>query len=189
MQYIYPLLVAGPTDVPGALAYFVYKRTKIEWRERFAQDHGRQPLPQEEAAFVQYMALPESTASLKQRGEELASEFANELLEEKMAALAAEVVQSELSSKFVSLEGQVVSSLSRIESRFDEKKGFGGWMRDIGTSLISSLGAIVLVGAIALGYTWLSKANTTTERAVGIGADQGTAPATQPSSANNAVNR
>jgi hypothetical protein len=169
LHYLYPLLVSGPNDVPGALAYFVYKRSKVEWRDKFVLDHGRQPSPDEEEEFVRILSLPESVASFKQRGEQLATLFANKLLEEKMAALAAEVVQSELATKFTSLESQVASSMTRIEARFDEKKTLGGWLRDIGTSLISGFGLIIILGAAALGYAMLSKMNSSLEEASGVG--------------------
>lgn len=178
MQYIYPLLVTSPTDVPGALAYFVYKRTKIEYREQFAAENGRQPTSDEEAHFVRHMALPESIASLKQRGVELATAFANELLEEKMAALAAEVVQSELATKFSSLESQVTSTLTRIETRLDEKKTISGWLRDIGTSLISGFGLIVILGAAGAGYALYAKLNSAVEGQVGVNSPAGQAGST-----------
>lgn len=166
MQHIYALLVAGPTDVPGALAYFVYKRCKIEWRSKFEADHARQPTLDEEAAYVSAMALPEQIDSFKRRGGELASEFATNLLKAKMAQLATQVTQSEIATKFSALETQVASSLARIESRFDEKKTFKAWMQDIGTAFVSNIGLIVVVGVLAIGYQGMALISGRTERAL-----------------------
>lgn len=59
--------------------------------------------------------------------------------------------------------------MTRIEARFDEKKTLGGWLRDIGTSLISGFGLIIILGAAALGYAMLSKMNSSLEEVSGVG--------------------
>lgn len=166
MQHIYPLLVTAENDVPGALAYFVYKRSKVEWREKFSAGNGRDPTLDEERSFVEFAGLPHNLSMYRQQGESLSAEFAKELLEDKMVELATEIVQSELSSRFLTLETQVSSSLARIEKRFDEKKSFGGWMRDIGTNLISGIGLILLFGIAALGIDRYSKFNTGVENSM-----------------------
>jgi hypothetical protein len=166
VRHIYPLLVTSDNDVPGALAYFVYKRSKIEWRANFSTTNGRDPTPAEERDFVAFAALPQSLSMYRQQGESLSAEFAKELLEDKMVELATEIVQSELSNRFLTLESQVSSSLNRIETRFDERKSIGGWMRDIGTNLISGIGLILLFGVAAIGLDKYSKFNTGVENSV-----------------------
>lgn len=162
------MLIAGPNDVAGALAYIVYKRSKIEWRAQFYAAHLRQPDLAEEEAFVQVQMLPESVASLRQRGKRLAAHFVQEALAEKMAAIAIEISQSELAAKFAVLDASVQSSLQQIQTRLDEKRTLGAWCKDIGTTLVASLALVAIVGSILTGYVGLSKLTATTERAVGI---------------------
>lgn len=104
----------------------------------------------------------------KQQGELLSAAFAKNLLQDKMTELAVEIVQSELAAKFATLDTMVASSLGRIESRFDEKKTMGGWMRDIGTSLISGIGLILILGTAVGGYAALAKFNAAVENTAGV---------------------
>ncbi|CUI06410.1 hypothetical protein [Massilia antarctica] len=177
MTQVYTTLISGPDDVPGALAYVVYKRMKIEWRAHFHATYSRQPDASEEKSFVQIQMLPANIASLKQQGELVAAEFLQEVLSEKMATLAIKVSQSELAEKFAALDANVTSSLQRIQIQLDEKKTIGGWMKDIGTAFVSSPALAAIVGSILTGYVGLAKLTATTEKAVGIGANPAHKPA------------
>ena len=168
MPFVYPALVTGPNDINGALAYIIYKRIKIEWREQYVSKHGRQPSAAEEAEFIDNQLLPENLALLKQRGEQLAATFAQKALEDKITAIALEVSQSELTTSFSGLQSEVRASLARIEQRFDEKKGWTGWLKDVATAFAASLLLIAFVGVLVTGYVSLAGANTIVERLFGI---------------------
>ncbi|MDQ1830034.1 hypothetical protein [Massilia scottii] len=87
MTHIYTTLVTDPDEVPGALAYVVYKRTKIEWRAHFHATYSRQPDASEDESFVRIQMLPANIERLKQQGELVASEFMQEVLNEKWQRL------------------------------------------------------------------------------------------------------
>ncbi|NVD72135.1 hypothetical protein HUX88_16485 [Duganella sp. BJB1802] len=53
MLNIYASLVKTEYDVPGALAYSIYKRCKAEWRAGFPATHdGNEPTTEDEAEFI-----------------------------------------------------------------------------------------------------------------------------------------
>jgi hypothetical protein len=134
------------------------------------RDHAREPTAADTENFAEHAALPLDLAMYKQQGNLLSADFAKNLLQDKMTELAAEIVQSELAAKFANLENSVNSGLSRFERRLDEKKTIGGWMRDIGTSLLSGLALIVILGAAVGGYAVLSKINAVVKTSAGVSA-------------------
>jgi hypothetical protein len=168
MRHIYSILVSGPDDVPGALAYVAYKRMQIEWRAQFYATHSREPDVHELESFAQIQTLSANIESLRERGALIATEFLQEMLNEKMAELVVRVSQSELAQEFSTLNTNVTSSLQQIQTQLGEKKTIGGWMKDIGTAFVSSLALVAMVGAILTGYVGLAKLTASTERAVGI---------------------
>lgn len=168
MSHIYSILVSGPDHVPGALAFVAYKRRQIEWRVQFHATHSREPNVHEEESSAQIQMLSSNIESLKERGGLMATEFVQEILNEKMAALAIRVSQSELAQQFSVLNTSILSNLQQIQTQLGEKKTIGGWMKDIGTAFVSSLALVAIVGSILTGYVGLAKLTASTEKAVGI---------------------
>ena len=61
MLNIYAELVKGDYDVPGALAYAVYKRSKAEWRANFPNAHcGNEPTLADEAELSPSACSPKT---------------------------------------------------------------------------------------------------------------------------------
>ncbi|UOD32254.1 hypothetical protein INH39_11620 [Massilia violaceinigra] len=169
MGHMFSALVSGNGDVSGALAYADYKRSKIEWRVRFRSQHMHEPDAADEEAFIQIQMLSVNIENFRRRGDRAAAQYLTEALKDKVAPLALEVYQSELSGKFAVLEERVQSSLQQIQSQLNEKKTFGGWMKEIGTAFVSSLALVAIVGAILTGYVGLAKLTASVEKAVGLG--------------------
>ena len=172
MLNIYAELVKGDYDVPGALAYAVYKRSKAEWRTNFPASHcGNEPTLTDEAEFIAICMLPENLANLKQRGEKLARDFAAKSVEEKMEAIEAVVMQSEVIRGIFTLDERIKLGLASIEQKLNEKKTLRAWGRDIVTAFIAGIGVILAVGLLFNGYVRFAAINATAEKAVGIDLD------------------
>lgn len=168
MSNVFSQLVNGPDDFAGALAYVVYKKSKMEWRDRFVAANAREPSDQEVGEFVELASLPSSLRGYTQQGDILAAEFARRMFERKAAELTYSINQSELVSRFAGLEATVVTALSRIEKRIDERKTAAGWARDIGTSLISGIGLILILGAMLGGYKMLTELTESVKTTTGV---------------------
>lgn len=172
MLNIYAELVKGDYDVPGALAYAVYKRSKAEWRANFPATHdGNDPTLADEAEFIAICMLPENLANLKQRGEKLARDFAAKSVEEKMEAIEAIVMQSEVIRGIFTLDERITFGFESIQRKLDAKKTLRAWGRDIVTAFIAGLGVILAVGLLFNGYVRFAAINATAEKAVGIDLD------------------
>lgn len=172
MLNIYAELVKGDYDIPGALAYAVYKRSKAEWRASFPATHcGNEPTLADEAEFIAICMLPENLANLKQRGEKLARDFAAKSVEEKMEAIEAIVMQSEVIRGIFTLDEHITFGFESIQRKLDAKKTLRGWGREIVTAFIAGLGVILAVGLLFNGYVRFAAINATAEKAVGIDLD------------------
>ncbi|MBV6322782.1 hypothetical protein [Duganella violaceipulchra] len=172
MQHVFKALVKYEDDVPGVIAYAIYKRSKIEWRTSFAALHdGAEPNAEDEAEFIAFCMLPENLISLRQRGEQIAAEFLAKSLEEKMAQVAESVTQSELSARLFLLDAGVKAGFQHIARKLDEKKSLRAWGPDIVTAFIAGLGVILAVGLLFNGYVRFAAINATAEKAVGIDLD------------------
>ena len=169
MQHVFKALIRYEDDVPGAIAYAIYKRSKIEWRAGFAALHdGAEPDAEDEAEFTAFCMLPENLIGLRQRGEQIAAEFLAKSLEEKMVQVAEDVTQSELSARLVLLQAGITAGFQGIERKLDEKKTLRAWGRDIVTAFIAGLGVILAVGLLFNGYVRFAAINAAAEKAVGI---------------------
>ncbi|MCU6498014.1 hypothetical protein LPN04_09435 [Rugamonas sp. A1-17] len=169
MQHVFQALIRYEDDVPGVIAYAIYKRSKIEWRAGFAALHGgAEPDAEDEAEFTAFCMLPENLSGLRQRGEQIAAEFLAKSLEEKMVQVAEDVTQSELSARLVLLEAGITAGFQRVERKLDEKKTLRAWGRDIVTAFIAGLGVILAVGLLFNGYVRFAAINAAAEKAVGI---------------------
>ncbi len=169
MQHVYQALIRYEDDVPGMIAYAIYKRSKIEWRVGYAALHdGSEPNTADEAEFTAFCMLPENLLSLRQRGEHLAAAFLAKSLEEKMAQVAEEITHTELSTRLFLLGNAVKLGFQRIEQRLEEKKSLRAWGREIITAFIAGLGVILAVGLLFNGYVRFAAINATAEKAVGI---------------------
>ncbi len=169
MGDVYSALVSDERDVPGALAYFIYKRSKAEWRANFSSSHqGNQPTELDEMEFVSICMLPENLESFKQRGANLARDFARKSLEAKMNEIVEQVAQSELMRQILGLERVVAAGFERIDRKLNEKKSLRAWGREMATALIAGLGIILIIGLLFNGYLHFVAINATAEKAVGI---------------------
>lgn len=169
MLCVYTALVRDEHDVSGALAYFFYKRSKAEWRANFPSTHqGNQPTEVDEMEFISFCMLPENLASFKQRGANLARDFARKSLEAKMNEVVEEVAQSELMRRIMCLEKSVADGFEQIGRKFDEKKTLRAWGREMVTAFVAGLGMIFVVGLLFNGYLHFSAINATAEKAAGI---------------------
>lgn len=172
MLNIYAELVRNEYDVPGALAYSIYKRCKAEWRASFPSTHnGNEPTAADEVEFVAICMLPENLESLKQRGAKLARDFAAKSLEKRMMEIADEVAESEVIRQIASLSNCVEIGFASIGKQLNEKKTLRAWGRDIVTAFIAGLGVILAVGLLFNGYVRFAAINATAEKAVGIDLD------------------
>lgn len=169
MRHVYQALIRYEDDVPGMIAYAIYKRSKIEWRAGYAALHdGAEPSSADEAEFTAFCMLPENLLSLRQRGEHMAAAFLAKSLEEKMAQVAEDITHSELSTRLSLLDNAVKLGFQRMEQKLEEKKSLRAWGRDIVTAFIAGLGVILAVGLLFNGYVRFAAINATAEKAVGI---------------------
>jgi len=169
MLNIYAELVRNEYDVPGALAYSIYKRCKAEWRASFPATHnGNEPTVADEIEFVAICMLPENLESLKQRGAKLARDFAAKSLEKRMMEIADEVAESEVIRQISFLINRVDIRFDGIDKQLNAKKTLRAWGRDIVTAFIAGLGVILAVGLLFNGYVRFAAINAAAEKAVGI---------------------
>lgn len=78
MTHVYDQLVTGPNDFIGALAYSLYKQTKVEWLVNLqAANGGLDPTLAESKMFHDFNILPAQLQGYKDRVTALAATFLN----------------------------------------------------------------------------------------------------------------
>lgn len=178
-NWVYKELVQGPDDVVGALAYILYKQHKIAFIEDTKAKHGREPNEEEMACFRTITCLPVTLSGFKERAEVLADEFLEVALQTKLqqaevhlvsSATITEIkgVKTDINLTIKGAEQILDSKLDAIIGEFGGRKGFWGWLRDIGANLASTFGTILLIGALIIGYREISDLINKAEDTMGV---------------------
>lgn len=139
---VYETLIARGGEVVGALAYSFYKQHKVEWIIEYTNTHNVPPDDHALSAFSATATLPGMMQGYLERGQTLAQHFLTTGLEQKIMDINVEVRQSALAS----------SMKDEIAARFAEKKTVLAYLRDAGTSIVTNLIALILAGALILGW-------------------------------------
>ncbi|NHQ87490.1 hypothetical protein HA050_15335 [Iodobacter sp. HSC-16F04] len=178
---VYKELVQGPDDVVGALAYVLYKQQKIAFIETINTDLNRPPSEDELRSFHTYTLLPETLQGFTDRAEALADQFLEIALATKLqqaeTLLRQSVTVEEIkraasdTSREVSNAKQIIETkLDAVASELNGKKGFWGWMGDVGGNLAVNFGTILLIGIIIMGYQGLAGFTALFEKGTGVSA-------------------
>ncbi len=90
-NWVYKELVKGSDDVRGALAYVLYKNSKIAYIDSFLSSNSRQPNAAELAEFHRMTSLSETLEGYRERADVLLETFLDNVLAEQLAAFKAEI--------------------------------------------------------------------------------------------------
>ncbi|MCX7207052.1 MAG: hypothetical protein NT086_13935 [Proteobacteria bacterium] len=178
-SWVYKELVQGPDDVVGALAYVLYKQQKIAFLEEINTDLNREPSEDELRSFHTYTLLPETLKGFTDRAEALADQFLEIALATKLqqaetllrqSVTVEEVKRAALdTSREVNSAKQVIETkLDAVASELNGKKGFWGWVRDVGGNLAVNFGTILLIGMMIMGYQGLASFTGLIEKSSGV---------------------
>lgn len=156
---VYSSLVRNSDDFVGALAYSIYKQTKVEWITAFKNTHAEiEPTASDLAIFHSAQMLPIQLQGYRDRAQALAGQFLAVALEDKLDELAQETMNSALAEKFELTHQGTVTEIVSLRSAMDSlrseviaTKGLRGWTADIGAALLVNIITIIIVGLIALG--------------------------------------
>ncbi|MFM2088897.1 MAG: hypothetical protein RLZZ237_3766 [Pseudomonadota bacterium] len=160
MTHVYDQLVKGPNDFIGALAYSLYKQTKVEWIINLqAENGGLDPTVAECRMFHDLNVLPAQLQGYKDRATALAATFLNVATQARLDELSADTVQSALAAKFDATHQAVTVELISYRSELAAKRGIYGWLAEVGAALITNFLTIILVALIAYGYGKLNAVN------------------------------
>ncbi|AMC34075.1 hypothetical protein [Janthinobacterium sp. B9-8] len=192
-SWVYKELVQGPDDVVGALAYVLYKQQKIAFLEKINTDLNREPSEDELRSFHTYTLLPETLQGFTDRAEALADQFLEIALATKLqqaetllrqSVTVEEVKRAALdTSREVNNAKQVLESkLDAVASELNGKKGFWGWVRDVGGNLAVNFGTILLIGMMIMGYQGLAHFTGLFEKSTGVSAASNQQPEADPAS-------
>ena len=160
MTHVYDQLVKGPNDFIGALAYSLYKQTKVKWLLNLqASNGGQDPTLVESKMFHDFNVLPAQLQGYKDRATALAATFLNVATQARLDELSADTVQSALADKFDTTHQVVAAELVSYRRELAAKRGIYGWMAEVGAALITNFLTIILVALIAYGYGKLNAVN------------------------------
>lgn len=160
--HIYDQLVTGPNDFIGALAYSLYKQTKVEWVVNLkAANGGLEPTAAESVMFHDFNVLPAQLQGYKDRATALAANFLSVATQQRLDELSGDTLQSALASKFDATHQAVATELASYRRELAAKRGIYGWMAEVGAALVTNFLTIVLVALIAYGYGKFNAANST----------------------------
>jgi hypothetical protein len=148
-EHIYQSLIEQGGEVIGALAYSIYKQHKVEWTIQYLADN--QALPDEAAltAFRATNLLPGMMQGYLERGQTLAQQFLSVGLDQKVREIGLDVRQSALAR----------AMQENITAQLNEKKSAWGYVRDAGASIMTNIIALILAGALILGWKSLDDLN------------------------------
>lgn len=156
-SWIYRQLVTNPNDAVGAFAYILSKQEKIAFIEAIKAAQQREPTPDELRMFHTQACTQPRIDSYIKNAEQLTSEFLNAGLKKHLEDFEDEIRDSVLSQK-----------IDAINDELKARKSGKRWFADIGASLIVSIAAILVIGALLLGYQALSKFNSFVEQVIPI---------------------
>lgn len=160
MTHVYDQLVTGPNDFIGALAYSLYKQTKVEWLVNLqAANGGLDPTLAESKMFHDFNILPAQLQGYKDRATALAATFLNVATQARLDELSADTVQSALAAKFDATHQAVTVELISYRRELAARRGVHGWLAEVGAALITNFLTIILVALIAYGYGKLNAVN------------------------------
>lgn len=126
-NFIYGRLVGHPDDLVGLIAYGLYKLEKIEFIRRFKEDHSREPIDGDLAAFHSLTNTESRLETYRSQAEKILASFSQHMLEEKTAELQDEY------------ENQLIDVLREAQP----------FWRGVAQNLVASVGTL---GIIALGF-------------------------------------
>lgn len=174
---IYEKLTADPNDLVGALAYILYKKHKVE----FYKSHtGGGPTQAEIDSFHTIALLQTSIDLYRSQAEALAANFLTVALDEISERTENETrqdilythigaVNSGLQAQLTSATTGLQTQLTTINDSLSAKRTAWGWLRDVGGNLVVNVVTILVIGAIVLGYRFLSDLQQSTEQRAGLG--------------------
>ncbi|MBB5367619.1 MULTISPECIES: hypothetical protein [unclassified Janthinobacterium] len=159
--HVYDQLVSGPNDFIGALAYSLYKQTKVEWIIHLkAANGGVEPTSFEIQMFHDFNVLPAQLQGYKDRATALTVTFLSVATKERLDQLSTDTVQSALAAKFDATHQAVTVELISYRRELAAKRGIYGWLAEVGAALITNFLTIILVALIAYGYGKLNAVNS-----------------------------
>lgn len=158
-SWIYRQLVTNPNDAVGAFAYILYKQEKIAFIEAIKAAQQREPTPDELHTFHTQACTQPRIDSYLRDAEQLTSEFLRAGLKKRLEDFEEEIRESVLSQK-----------IDAISNELKARKGGKQWVADIAASLIVSVAAILVIGALLVGYQAISRFNTFLEQMIPVGA-------------------
>ena len=159
--HVYDQLVTGPNDFIGALAYSLYKQTKVEWIVNLkATNGGLEPTAAESMMFHDFNVLPAQLQGYKDRATALAATFLSVATQQRLDELSSDTVQSALASTFDATHQAVAAEMASYRRELAAKRGIYGWMSEVGAALITNFLTIILVALIAYGYGKLNAVNS-----------------------------
>ncbi|QQX86684.1 hypothetical protein JJQ59_28405 [Cupriavidus necator] len=161
-NWVYRELVGGSEDVCGALAYALYKQQKIAYIEEFVRSNHRQPTDAELQEFHRVTCLPVTLQSYSERAENLLNVFLQVALEEKARETeeklkAAQLTQfladstKELRTSVTSIKGDMNQEVGKVLKAIEGKRGFFGWIGELGANLLINLLTVLVIGLAVVG--------------------------------------
>lgn len=153
-SWIYRQLVNNQNDAVGAFAYSLYKQEKIAFIEAIQAAQQRAPTPDELQTFQMLACTQPRIDAYLMHAERLTSDLLDVSLKKRVEDIEAEIRESVLSQKIDAISDELKANRSG-KQRFAH----------IAASLLVSIAAILLIGALLLGYQTISRINTLFEPA------------------------
>jgi hypothetical protein len=114
---IYGKLVADPNDFVGAVAYSLYKQTKVAWLIKLTERNGGVgPTPEESTAFYDLQMLDISLQAFRDRAKILAESLLNIALQDAINEVQTEARESALGQKFELIQRSTNAELELLRS-------------------------------------------------------------------------
>lgn len=84
-SFIFKKIVEDDNDFVGMVAYTLYKRQKVEWIEKFFEDHQRPPTDEElDVGFTRFSLMPSQLQSYRGQAVDLLDNFLDQALSAKV---------------------------------------------------------------------------------------------------------
>lgn len=188
---IYEKLTADPNDLVGALAYIIYKKHKVE----FYKSHANAGPTQAEIDSFHAIALLQTSIDLyRSQAEALASNFLtvalDEIVERTESETRQDILYSHIGTLNTGLQTQLTSATTALQAQLNTvnaalgaKRTVLGWLRDVGGNLVVNIVTIFVIGAVVIGYSFLSELQQRTERKAGVNTQAAPAAAATPQTA------
>jgi hypothetical protein len=173
--HIFAELVHGSDDIVGAVAYGLYKQTKVAWLTDYAASHGGiTPSAEHEALFHSQNALPFQLQGFRDRAAIVTSAFLKEALDDRVSRVVPELTQSVLVEQFRQTHREVATELQALGAIINARRGIGGWLAEAGASFLVNVLVIVFIGVIVVGYQNSALVTSWFERKAQVPATQST---------------